>query len=63
MQDLSDQLIYLIPKQLVTTMGCMFEHIHLDNKYIQHTLPIKGQNAMLSYLDFSIVTMCIYIYK
>jgi hypothetical protein len=45
----------------VTTMGCMFEHIHLDNKYIQHTLPIKGQNAMLSYLDFSRVTMYIYI--
>jgi hypothetical protein len=43
-------------------MGCTFEHIHLDNKYIQHTLPIKGQYAKLSHLDFSIVTVYIYIY-
>jgi hypothetical protein len=41
MQDLSDQLIELIPKQLVVTMGCMFKHIHLDDKYIQHSLPIR----------------------
>jgi hypothetical protein len=23
----------------MTTMGCMVGHIHLDRKYIQHTLP------------------------
>jgi hypothetical protein len=46
----------------MTTMGCMFEHIHLDNKYIQHTLPIKGQYAMLYYLDFLIVTVHTHIY-
>jgi hypothetical protein len=23
-------------------MGCMVDHIHLDKKYIQHTLPKKG---------------------
>jgi hypothetical protein len=22
----------------MTTMGCMVDHIHLDKKYIQHTL-------------------------
>jgi hypothetical protein len=42
-------------------MGCTFEHIHLDNKYIQHTLPIQRQYAMLFYLDLSIVTVYIYI--
>jgi hypothetical protein len=42
-------------------MGCTFEHIHLDNKYIQHTLPMKGQYAKLPHLDFSIVTVYIYI--
>jgi hypothetical protein len=46
----------------MTTMGCMIEHIHLDNKYIQHTLPKKGQYATLYYLDFLIVTVYIYIY-
>jgi hypothetical protein len=25
----------------MTAMGCMVDHIHLDKKYIQHTLP-KG---------------------
>jgi hypothetical protein len=43
-------------------MGCMFDHIRLDNKYIQHTLPKKGQYALLYYLDFLIVTVYIYIY-
>jgi hypothetical protein len=45
----------------MTTMGCMFKHIHLDNKYIQHTLPIKGQYEMLYYLNFLIVNVYIYI--
>jgi hypothetical protein len=45
----------------MTTMGRMIEHIHLDNKYIQHTPPKKGQFATLYYLDFLIVTVYIYI--
>jgi hypothetical protein len=27
--------------QQMTTMGCVIDHIHLDKKHIQHTLP-KG---------------------
>jgi hypothetical protein len=42
-------------------MGCMVDHIHLDNKYIQHTLPIKEQYVLLYYLDFLIVTVYIYM--
>jgi hypothetical protein len=61
MQDLSGNLDLINFKQLMTTKRCMFEHIHLDNKYIQHTLPMKRQKAMLSYLDFSMVTVYIYI--
>jgi hypothetical protein len=30
----------------MTTMGCMVDHIHLDKKYIQHTLP-KRNNVQL----------------
>jgi hypothetical protein len=33
-------LIYY--KQQMTTMGCMVDHIHLDKKYIQHTLPKRS---------------------
>ena len=41
----------------------MVDHIHLDKKYIQHTLPIKEQYAKLDYLLFLIVTVYIYISK
>jgi hypothetical protein len=61
MQDLSGNLDLINFKQLMTTKRCMIAHIHLDNKYIQHTLPMKRQNAMLSYLDFSMVTVYTYI--
>jgi hypothetical protein len=27
----------------MTTMGCMADHIHLDQKYIQHTLPKRNK--------------------
>jgi hypothetical protein len=30
----------------MTTMGSMIDHIHLDKKYIQHTVP-KGTNEVL----------------
>jgi hypothetical protein len=32
--------------QQMTTTGCMVDHIHLDKKYIQHTLP-KRNNMQL----------------
>jgi hypothetical protein len=47
----------------MTTMGCMVDHIHLDKKYIQHTLPKKERYAVLYYLFFLIVTVYIYICK
>jgi hypothetical protein len=39
MHDLIDDFNLISYKQHMTTMGCMVDHIHLDNKYIQHTLP------------------------
>jgi hypothetical protein len=32
-------------------MGCMVEHIHLDKKYIQHTLPKR--NNMWFIINYS----------
>jgi hypothetical protein len=46
MQDLSDHLIITFQTSY-DNMGCTFEHIHLDNKYIQHTLPIKDNMQCL----------------
>jgi hypothetical protein len=40
-------------------MGCMVDHIHLDKKYIQHTLP-KRNNMWFFILFFLIVTVYIY---
>jgi hypothetical protein len=45
MQDLFDDFNLINYKQQTTTMGCMVDHIHLDKKYIQHTLP-KEQYAV-----------------
>jgi hypothetical protein len=39
MQDSIDDFYLINYKQQMTTMGCMVDHIHLDKKYIQHTLP------------------------
>jgi hypothetical protein len=44
-------------------MGCMANHVHLDKKYLQHTLPKKEQYAALYELFFLIVTVYIYICK
>jgi hypothetical protein len=38
-------------KQWMTTMGCMVGHIHLDKKYIQHTLPKR--NNMWFIINYS----------
>jgi hypothetical protein len=39
----------------------MVDHIHLDKKYIQPTLPKKEQYAVLYYLFFLIVTVYVYM--
>jgi hypothetical protein len=47
-------------KQQMTTMWCMVDHIHLDNKYIQHTLP-KGiicTSLLITLFDSD----CVHIY-
>jgi hypothetical protein len=62
MQDLSDHLIQLISKQLMTTMGCLVDHIHLDNNTFNILFLIKEQYVLLYYLDFLIVIVYIYIY-
>jgi hypothetical protein len=43
MQDLFDDFNLINYNQQKTTMGCMVDHIHLDKKYIQHTLPKRNQ--------------------
>jgi hypothetical protein len=44
----------------MTTTGCMVDHIHLDKKYIQHTLPKRNN------MWFFIITLfdsdCVHIY-
>jgi hypothetical protein len=52
MQDLIDGFDLINSKQHMTTMECMVDHIHLDNNYIQHTLPYKGTicDALLTIL-------------
>jgi hypothetical protein len=44
----------------MTTMGCMVDHIHLDKKYIQHTLP-KRNNMQLFIIILLIVIVYIYM--
>jgi hypothetical protein len=40
----------------MTTMGCMVDHIHLDKKYIQHTLPKR--NNMHLFINFFLGKYC-----
>jgi hypothetical protein len=44
----------------MTTMGCMVDHIHLDKKYIQHTLP--KTNNMQFFINHSFYSDCVHIY-
>jgi hypothetical protein len=61
MQDLFDDFFNLISyNQQMTTMGCMVDHIHLDKKYIQHTLP-KG-TICGSLLLVHFYSDCVHIY-
>jgi hypothetical protein len=41
-------------------MGCLVDHIHLDKKYIQHTLPKR--NNMQLFINYSFDIDCAYIY-
>jgi hypothetical protein len=41
-------------------MRCMVDHIHLDKKYIQHTLPKR--NNMQLFINFSSDSDCVHIY-
>jgi hypothetical protein len=51
MQDLFDNFSF---NQLqMTTMRCMVDHIHLDNKYIQRTLPKKEQYEVRFIINYS----------
>jgi hypothetical protein len=47
-------------KQQLTTMGCMVDHIHLDKKYIQHTLSKRTICGSLLITLFD--SDCVYIY-
>jgi hypothetical protein len=47
-------------EQQMTTMGCMVDHIYLDKKYIQHTLPRGTVCGSLLFLLFD--SDCVYIY-
>jgi hypothetical protein len=51
MQDLFDDFNLINYNQQMTTMGCMVDHIHLDKKYIQHTLPKR--NNMRFFIIYS----------
>jgi hypothetical protein len=46
--------------QQMTTMGCMVDHIHLDKKYIQHTLP-KRKNKQF-FIIYPFDSDCVHIY-
>jgi hypothetical protein len=60
MQDVSGHLIELISKQLMTTMGCLVDHIYLDNNTFKYS-SIKEQYALLYYLEF-LNSDCVHIY-
>jgi hypothetical protein len=36
----------------MTTMGCTVDHIHLDKKYIQHTLPKRNNMRLVVNYSF-----------
>jgi hypothetical protein len=40
-------------------MGCMVDHIHLDKKYIQHTLPKRNNTQLLVNIPFD--SDCVHI--
>jgi hypothetical protein len=42
MQDLFDIFNLINYHKQMTTIGCMVDHIHLDKKYIHHTLPKRN---------------------
>jgi hypothetical protein len=42
-------------------MGCMVDYIHLDNKYIQHTL--SKRNNMQLFTDHSFDSDYVHIYE
>jgi hypothetical protein len=44
----------------MTTMGCIVDHIHLDKKYIQHTLPKGTTYGSLFIILFD--NDCVHIY-
>jgi hypothetical protein len=44
----------------MTTIGCMVDHIHLDKKYIQHTLPER--NNMHLFINYSFDSDSVHIY-
>jgi hypothetical protein len=46
--------------QQMTIVGCMVDHIHLDKKYIQHTLP-KTNNKQF-FIIYPFDSDCVYIY-
>jgi hypothetical protein len=46
--------------QQMTAMGCMVDHIHLDNKYIKHTLPKR--NNMQFFIIYFLDSDCVHIY-
>jgi hypothetical protein len=60
MQDLFDYFNLINYNQQKTTMGCMVDHIHLDKKYIQHTLPKR--NNMQLFINYSFDGDCVHIY-
>jgi hypothetical protein len=46
--------------QQMKTMGCMVDHIHLDKKYIQHTLPKR--NNMHFFIIYYFDRDCVHLY-
>jgi hypothetical protein len=60
MQDLFDNFSF---NQLqMTTLRCMVDHIHLDNKYIQRTLPKRNNMRYGSLLIILFDSDCVHIY-
>jgi hypothetical protein len=47
----------------MTTMGCMVDHIHLDKKYIQHTLPKRNNMQLFINYYFDSDRVHIYVFN
>jgi hypothetical protein len=60
MQDLLNDFNLINYKQQMTTMGCMVDHIHLDKKYILHTLPKRITCSSLLIIH---VIVTVYIHR